>query len=416
MNLQFTKIARQLLIILIFTANISLVLANNSITQSIGTTGRIIQTTISETIKLSTSGTQILDGNGVPYQIIGMNIGTNERLKKDGTGSSITNTPKTDPYEAWFSPDDVDFIKSLGYNTIEIHMIAIQKVSNQDGSINEQYFIDFIDEWVRWITEKELYVIINYQRFNPTDGSFERYGWYYVPEWFYTDYGKPTTYDEVAEICLDFYDISVTHMNDEREKFYDIMVFTANRYKDNPYVMISPRNEPLHFVYKYVQNEAHALRVGNGYTAVITEAVDRMRATGYDGLIFVDKNYATALYGWEKGNSKIERENIVWEGHKYISRHHTPDQWVEKVDEFIAFSSANNQPLHIGEWGLEPQSLKDTYGIEVHNMMIDYLDLKGISSSYTSYSKIWGYANWKANGDGQFSMSEVELMTIIMKR
>jgi hypothetical protein len=357
-----------------------------------------------------------LDGNGDPYQIIGTNIDTNERLKKDGTGTPITNTPKTDPFEAWFSPDDVEFIKTLGYNTIEIHMIAMKKVSNQDGSIKEQYFIDFIDEWVRWITEKELYVIINYQRFNPTPGSFERYGWYYVPAWFYSDYGKPTTFDEVAEICLDFYDISVSHMNDEREKFYDVMEFTANRYKDNPYVMFSPRNEPLHFVYKYVQNEAHALRVGNGYTAVITEAVDRMRATGYDGLIFVDKNYASALYGWEKGNSKIERENIVWEGHKYVSGRHTPDEWVEEIDEFIAFSSAINQPLHIGEWGLEPQSLKDTYGIEVHSMMIDYLDLNYVSNTYTSHSKIWGYANWNADGNEQYSASEIRLLEIIMKR
>ena len=412
-----SSIRRAVIIIILFISiNSSLVTAqSNSNINTMISFGSIISSS-NNAIQLRTEGTQIVDGNGEPFRILSMTIGQNERLKQDGTGTSISNTPRTDPYESWFTPDDVDFYKSIGYNTLEIHMMTLKDVSKADGSINQAYFRDYIDEWVKWGTEKELYVILNFQRFNPLPGSFDSYGWYYVPNWFYADYGYPSTFNELSKICIDFYDTTVTHMNDERENYYKLLEYTANRYKDNPWVMISPRNEPQHFIYRYTENEAQGQRIVDGYYEIATESIDRMRATGFNGLTFVELPYGLTNYdGRVQSAQNINRQNVVFEIHYYMSNNNDFNLWKEKVSLAKEKIDSFNKPMYLGEWGLDPMEVKDIYGLEYSmNLMLNYLDSNNMNSAFHAYGRIWGYANWSANPENKLSSTEIEIMENIM--
>ncbi len=117
-------------------------------------------------VNLYTEGTKIMR-DGKEIFLRSLTVSTNNREKNDQKQS-----PADTVYDTWFQQEDIAHMKSLGLNMVEIHMIALSAVSNDDGSINTEYFNNWIDNWVKWCTEEEMYAVINYQRLNPTRASF----------------------------------------------------------------------------------------------------------------------------------------------------------------------------------------------------------------------------------------------------
>jgi len=252
-----------------------------------------------------------------------------------------------------------------------------------------------------------MYLIINWHRFNPTTSIYNSYGWWYVPDWFYADYGYPSNYAGVAEVCIDFWDLSVSSMNQEREYYYDVLEYTANRYKDNPYVMISPRNEPQHFLFGYTDNEAHGQRIVDGYYGISTESIDRMRATGFDGLIFIETPYGLSNYRWRENDMQdISRSNIVYEYHEYVSGRSDLSNWKTHTLAAKNIVDGFNKPFYLGEWHFNEPSDKSNGGFNyVTSEQINYIDnVLQCSDAIHNYGRFFGYDNWVNHG---YTSSEI---------
>jgi len=355
----------------------------------------IEQEIINPTIRLYTNGTKIMQ-RGDEVVIHTLIVSTNDRTNEINSNTRATNIGQT-----WFQQKDVAYMKTLGLNAVEIHMLGFQRVSNSNGEVNEAYFRDWIDEWVQWCKDEQMYIVLNFQRFNPTPGSFERYGWYYVPNWFYSDYGKPTTFTGVAEVCLDFWDTTVTHMNDERENYYKVLEYTANRYKNNPWVIISPRNEPQHFIHKYAGETGFPskLAVYDGYMDVSQTSINRIRAAGFDGLLFIEMPYAfTEIQERYDQLEDLEGDNIVWEYHNYVGNKDF-SEWKRKVSGAKAKVDTLNRPFYLGEWAMFPSELRNTHPYEeTTEAMMNYLDTLGISECQHSWGLLFGYPKYAGSG------------------
>ncbi len=368
-------------------------------------------------LKLHTDGLLIKDGNNDPYRLLAITVGWNELTKKDGLGSSCTSTPLNDETEAWWNPTGVSEMKDLGFNTIALQLLTFSRFSQSNGDVNMGFFTSYLDPWVNWNTAEGMRTVVKIQRFNPTPGSFDRHGWYFVPSWFYADYSARDTYAKVAETVLDFYDEDVSTMDTERGYYYDVLAAIALRYQDNPRVSIALGNEPMLFMSNYFDDDDHRLRCANGFVDIQEAAIDAMVATGYDGLFHVDRNYAFSTYS--DGNFKVDRSNVIWEPHLYVSDGTTPNEWRDKLDSYQNFADNTlGQPLHAGEWGFNPSGMKDTYNLNTtYQTMFNHLETHNISHSIHGNSRIYGYSNWSDIGNANhFDEEEVAIISAILQR
>jgi parallel beta-helix repeat protein len=349
---------------------------------------------------LHVEGTYIVDESGNRAQLRSILVSGNERMKKDGSGSSLLSQGLDATY-AWWTEEDVYKIKSWGANTIDVHIIALEYIIDGNGNIKEEFFTDFMDYWVDWVTSRKMYCILNIN-------DFHRY--FSIPSWMYRDYsfGQPDTQDEIAMVTRDFWNTDVTHMDDERELWYKAWRAIADRYKDNPYVMYALANEPIHHSYKRggdFISDAELSHLGYTYSEVITRCIDDIRTTGSNQIIFVDRPYLLDGTGEElKYIQPVERDNIVWESHTYVSRRHTLQQWKDKIDGFEAKFSGDpleggfGKPLFIGEWWINPPEYRhqltnpDWRGVTTEQ--VSHLDNKQLSWAIFSYGKFDGYSNW----------------------
>jgi len=252
--------------------------------------------------------------------------------------------------ETFFTSKDVKMLKDIGVNMIDIHGIRLWELIRTFKVVQEDFFINYVDNWVNWCTENKLYVI-------------------------------------------------------------------SERYKDNPYVMYSLVNEPIHHTCK--QADLYRLeKLGLGYSKIITNTIDEIRSTGSEQLIFVDKPYLVNINGnsiWSKYVVPINRTGIVWEAHVYISKNRSVEGWLTKVEEFKEiFINDFNKPLFIGEWHINPiwyrYNLTDWKGDTLKQK--SFFEESRLSGSFHSYGKLFGYSNWYYTRYN-YSLSQEEVNIIV---
>ncbi|MHA1543092.1 MAG: cellulase family glycosylhydrolase [Candidatus Hodarchaeales archaeon] len=298
--------------------------------------------------QLSVSDLVIVDGTGEIVKLHGIQV-MNSKFKHE----SMSGKDASNAVDACFSEQDVLNLKNKKVNLIDFSHLKVGDVINSDGSLNMKIFTDWIDYWTTWCLNEEIYCIINFS--DMTIGNQDGYN-YNMPLWAAQDYGGlPNTTEKTAEIVLDFWDDSVFSMDDERELWVKAWVAIADRYKNNPYVMYSLVNEPIHHTMNYATDERIAY-LGQSYSRICTKTIKAIRETESNQIVFVDIPYVI-----DSNNTRftyvtpIEGENIVWEHHQFNSNYHSLTEWKESIDEaYDKIVTEFQKPLFIGEFGIWP--------------------------------------------------------------
>ena len=291
-------------------------------------------------------------------------------------------------------------------------MIRPDSATKWDGGVKEDYFLNMLDKWVQWTQENQLYCIINIKGHSVPNP--EKYGSYGMPYWIYDEYGEiPRTLSDQAKIVHDFWDIEIESMDDEREIYIDLWKYIANRYKEYDHVMYAPVNEPIHHTYQYTTKE-RIERIGQSYSIIMTELVNAIRSTGSDQIVFVDRPYVLKedTDDWLAYIHPVNGTNVVWESHVYVSKWHSLNEWLNRIDEFIdKFKDEYNAPLYIGEWGFDPMGLRfeleDWKNVTLEQ--VEYLNERDISWTFHSWGRLFGQENWVNIGtDNYLEKDEIE--------
>ncbi|MGB9615023.1 MAG: glycoside hydrolase family 5 protein [Fervidobacterium sp.] len=336
---------------------------------------------------LRVNGIYIEDGLGNRVKLKGVQVDKNERMKKYGATYDANS-----PEETWFTEDDVRRIKEAGGNLIEIHLNPLTRLMPKRNVVNEECFAKWIDNWVYWATKYQIYVILD------ITGIGARWEWEIAtsfPDWLWEGlYPTPTSKEEYDNIMRDFFDLNVSKQDINREAFINLWRFIAKRYKDNPYVMFSIMNEPFcgaYFMGPYDSNIALA----QSYSTFMEMIVDAIRSEGAPQLIFINKPYLwDSRYRWTV--QPVNRENIIWEDHIYVSDDFTIDQWKSTISKCVQkFVFEFGKPLFIGEYGFDPPNVirtnyKDNWK-DILNEQILYLDSLPIAGrQWHSYGHLDG--------------------------
>lgn len=282
-------------------------------------------------IVIHVDGITLLDAFGNEVYLKSINVHRNYRRSENGRLWSI---------------DDVKQMKEAGANCLEIHVELIHDWMPERNQINETYFINWLDKEVNWCTQYEMYCIINICNFR---GSYD---WSrqepFLPDWLWEGlgYSEPTN-KELADIIIrDFFDTDVQKQEINREAFINAWKFVANRYKNNKYVLFNIMNEPLCGV--ELINSTISIHLGITYARFMERVIDAIRSTGAKQVIFVDRPYVWYLSHVQP----INRDNIVWEDHSYVTQNTNINAWKDYLDTTVQrFVHDFGKPLFIGEYG-----------------------------------------------------------------
>lgn len=339
--------------------------AQSSSQISISSQGSIARA--SETL-LRAVGTKLYDSAGEVY-LKGVIVDWNERVKKYGT-LGVANSPE----ESWFTIDDVRRLKEAGANLVEIHLNPLTHLMPARNVVDEAYFTTWVDKWVAWTEQYEMYCILD------ITGIGARWGWEIsltFPNWLWEGlYSTPTTKAEYDAIMRDFFDLNVVKQDINREAFTNLWKFIANRYKNNPYVTFSIINEPFcgaDFMGPHDSNIALA----QSYSTYMERIVDAIRSTGAKQVVFINKPYLWDSQ-WRMAVQPVNRDNIVWEDHAYVGNEDLV-AWKNYVDQYVQrFVYDFGKPLFIGEYSIYPHGIfHTTYASNwriVLADMVSYLD------------------------------------------
>lgn len=328
---------RKLLPLIVLFLSCCLVISTTSSEATRGamvkSTGDISYDVFDDIYRLRASGTKIVDGLG------------NEVILK---GAQIDYSARNTGY---FSPEDVQKLKSYGGNCLEIHLIRFQDMMPERDRINENYFVDKLDKWVSWCEENQIYVIIDLRQFRWTSYCA-------MPEWMLIghDYGNPP-YDEETtnQAFKDFLNVYDPTHDDNRESFKYLWKFIAGRYINNQFVSFSMMNEPL---CRVSLTADEATRLGETYSRFMEQVVDAIRSVGGNQLIFINRPYVTGVPQYFQNIQPVNRDNIVWEDHLYVNPSTDLEKWKAYIDLYVKrYINDFGKPLFIGEFGLDPYDI-----------------------------------------------------------
>jgi len=318
---------------------------------------------------LYVDGIKLRDSSGEEVFLRGIQVDRNEKMKKYGsTAFAIPGEP------TWFTQDDVERISKAGGNCIELHIIHLHEIMPERNIIDESFFSNWLDYWVSWCKQYEVYCIINIRGFAATETQLQRWG-LVMPNWLWQGlYSKPTDMDSQARIIHDFWDTDIEKQEDNRQAFVNAWMYIADRYKNSPHVIFSIINEPLAHTHM-IMNSISARHLGETYNIVMTQAIDAIRNTGAQQVIFVDRPYVWGLSNVQP----IDRPNIAWEDHLYVTQHTTIEEWKDIMDNKVQkFVYDFRKPLFIGEYGTDRPTKPTDIWQSALSEQVAYLKTKSI--------------------------------------
>jgi hypothetical protein len=335
-----------------------------------------------------------------------MMVTWNERMKTQGSHISAAS-----PDESWFTLVDVERMKNAGATCLELHQIGLPSMMPERNIPVESFFTNWIDVWVDWCTQNQIYCIININGF----GAWADWAFYLsIPTWLWADNNPDLNYsnkEACDSIIRDFFDLEIREQDSNRDAFITLWKFIANRYKNNRYVIYSIMNEPFWNV--NIPDEVTAIHLGQSYSTLIEQIVDGIRSTGATQYIIVDLPFLWD-HNWQFTVQPVDRENIIWEAHMYGSVWEPElHSFKSNLDNIIQLIVDNFQkPLFIGEYGINPiSSIHDNSLVDWRSIIsaeINHLDsLAIIGRQYTSWDDMRGeYAGF--SGESNLTLEESE--------
>jgi hypothetical protein len=293
---------------------------------------------------LHASGTEFFDGYGNKVFLKGVTVDKNEKMKLyNSTGDANPGDP------TWFNVTDVQEIKQSGGNDLELHGIALKSIMPTRDVINEQFFVDWIDKWVLWCEQNQIYCLINVGGF-----EYRSYGKIF-PDWLwqgipgYPDYPTPIDTTTAGVFIRDFFDTDNQIQEINRQAFINAWKFIANRYKNNKYVLFSIMNEPM--ATTDMINRSNSQHLGITYSILMERVIDGIRSTGAQQIIFIDRPYVW----WLADVQPVDRNNIAWEDHLYVQSDFNISQWKNTMDTYVQKYTVDfGKPFFVGEYGVDP--------------------------------------------------------------
>jgi hypothetical protein len=315
--------------------------------------GECITGTVSPSGMLHVCGTKLCDENGNVVHLKGTLVDWNERRKKKGSPGSTTMALSIS--EAFFQEDDVILMKSYGANCFEVHVDPFNDWTTTIGNLDTTYFTNWMDHWVNWATNNQMYVILDI-------GPFREQSSWVIPSWIWSaaGYAQPTTKEEWDKVIRDFFDNDVTAMSVSRQGFIDVWKKVALRYIDNPYVIFSIMDEPLNGV-DITGMGAH---LGQTYSKFMTDVVDGIRSTGSNHIIIIDRPWVCFHPpNYYDNIQPVNRDGIAWRGAAYMSETTDFTNWCTATDKMInRFIGDFGKPYFDSGFGFAPiQDGKEYY-------------------------------------------------------
>ena len=278
---------------------------------------------------LHACGTKLCDENNNEIVLRGTQYDWNAMGKHDDAS----------PTGAWFNLSDVQRIKSNGGTVLELHMMPISKMMPTKGSVNVSWFNEKLDKYVSWCEQTKLYCIISLPSIELNYAP--------IPSWLFNG-------ETPNQASIDFWNISNTLFESNRQAIIQLFQFIADRYKNNKTVIFGLINEP--FMGNSLVNGGNAAQLSVSYARLVERIIDAIRSTGAQQPIFVDKPYvwfSTDLSHYER----VNRNNIVWEDHAYANvggKWSTSlTAWKNIISTYVqTYVSTFSKPFYVGEYGV----------------------------------------------------------------
>jgi hypothetical protein len=316
--------------------------------------------------KLHAEGTKLYNAAGEEAYLQAMLIDWNARMKKQDTLDLASN-----PEESWFTEADVRRISENGGNCIEFHCAWLWEIMPEKNIINEEYFNVWVDKWVEWCRQNEIYFI-----FNIAGLALEPWGPTY-PDWLWEGlYPEPVTYEEAAEVMGTFYDVNDSTMDENRQAFINVWRYIAERYENEEHVICSLMNEPVHAVGSpefddFLKPDYEAMvYYGGCYKTLCEMIIDGIRGVDDSALVIVDRPF---VFGADT-LKPVDRDNIIWEVHIFWGGEDMLyENFISQADSAVQeFVSDFNKPLFIGEYSCIPPNFSGWQ--QALTNMTDYLN------------------------------------------
>jgi hypothetical protein len=246
--------------------------------------------------------------------------------------------------DIWFTPDDVQKMKSYGGNALELLGLLFEDMMPQRGVI-DQNWVNRLDKWASWCEQSQMYFIIDF-------GNFEYKPWGpEAPTWFLEDkYSLPWSKDTWNQASLDFWDVDNPLQEDNRQAVLAGFQFLANRYKNDKYVLFGLFDEP--FAGNNLVDYQNAEHLSITYARFVERIVDSIRSTGAEQLVFVNKPY---VWYYTVHLEPVNRGGIVWDDHEYVSTKLNISRWENLFNKYVqTYVYAFKKPFIVGGYGIYP--------------------------------------------------------------
>ncbi len=281
---------------------------------------------------LHTEGLSLYDEAGNRIVLHGTSIDTNAAWMHDGDGA-----------DRWTTQDDFMEIANYGGNVVEIHQIPWDALMPTSSNIDDTILKKYIDKYMLWASHNGMYIVLSFPTLSDD----------HVPDWMRHGYADNTSGRYAYEVK--FFNVSDSLLNSERQAIINAWLYIAQRYADNPYLILGFINEP------YVGNPVLASatqdtlkRLTDNYVSFVQQAITTLRSNDINTLVVVDAAYSGAPYYNSTYFSDIPADNFMWERHAYAA---PISDWKTWMDQFLDIAHRINRPLFLAEYGFyDPQT------------------------------------------------------------
>ncbi|HLN44728.1 MAG TPA: cellulase family glycosylhydrolase [Candidatus Sulfotelmatobacter sp.] len=277
---------------------------------------------------LHTAGLSLYDEAGNKVILHGTAIDSNAAWMHDGDGA-----------DRWTTQDDFKKIANYDGNVVEINQIPWDALMPTSSKIDDTILKKYIDNYMLWASHNDLYIVLSFPTLNDV----------HVPNWMLHGYTDRYAYE------VKFLNVSDSLLNSERQALMNTWLYIAQRYADNPYLILGFINEP------YVGNPVLASatqdtlkRLTDNYVGFVQQAITKLRSNGINTLVVVDAAYSGAPYYGSTYFPDVSADNFMWERHAYAA---PISEWLTWMNQFLDIAHNVNRPLFLAEYGFyNPQT------------------------------------------------------------